>query len=142
MVKAIARAFRWRELLENGTHATIAEIAAAEKINASYVGRVLRLTLLAPGVVEAIRGGRQPTDLQLEDLLRRCAVDWRCGSAHDSGHLVGEACLAVYSFGPRYDDCAGICGASGAVVWDPPATAGSLSLNLLGCSSPVASRTG
>jgi hypothetical protein len=33
MVKAIARAFRWREMLENGTHATIAEIAAAEKIN-------------------------------------------------------------------------------------------------------------
>jgi hypothetical protein len=47
MVKAIARAFRWREMLENSAHATIAEIAAAEKINASYVGRVLRLTLLA-----------------------------------------------------------------------------------------------
>ena len=44
MVKAIARAFRWRGMLENGTHATIAEIAAAEKINESYVGRVLRLT--------------------------------------------------------------------------------------------------
>ena len=48
MVKAIAWAFRWREMLENGTHATIAEIAVAEKINASYAGRVLRLTLLAP----------------------------------------------------------------------------------------------
>ena len=44
MVKAIARAFRWREMLENGTYATIAEIAAAEKINETYVGRVLRLT--------------------------------------------------------------------------------------------------
>ena len=42
MVRAIARAFRWREMLENGTHATIAEIAAAEKINETYVGRVLR----------------------------------------------------------------------------------------------------
>lgn len=51
MVKAIARAFRWREMLENGTHATIAEIAVAEKINASYAGRVLRLTLLAPDIV-------------------------------------------------------------------------------------------
>jgi hypothetical protein len=48
MVKAIARAFRWRKLLETGTHTTVAEIAAAEKINASYVGRVLRLTLLSP----------------------------------------------------------------------------------------------
>jgi hypothetical protein len=76
MVKAIARAFRWREMLENGTHATIAEIASAEKINASYVGRVLRLTLLAPDIVEAILGGRQPTGLQLENLLERFPVGW------------------------------------------------------------------
>jgi DNA-binding IscR family transcriptional regulator len=61
MVKAIARAFRWRALLEDGTHATISEIAAAEKINESYVGRVLRLTLLAPDTVEAIwTGGSRP----------------------------------------------------------------------------------
>jgi hypothetical protein len=77
MVKAVARAFRWREMLENGTHATIAEIADAEKINESYVGRVLRLTLLAPDIVEAILGGRQPTGLQLEDLLQRFPVGWR-----------------------------------------------------------------
>ncbi len=76
MVKAIARAFRWRDMLENGTHATIAEIAAAEKINESYVGRVLRLTLLAPDIIEAILGGRQPAELQLDDLLRRFPVGW------------------------------------------------------------------
>jgi hypothetical protein len=58
MVKVIARAFRWREMLENGTHATIAEIAAAEKINGSFVGRVLRLTLLASDIVEAVLNGR------------------------------------------------------------------------------------
>ena len=43
-----ARAFRWRKLLETGVLATVEEIAAAKKINASYVGRVLRLALLAP----------------------------------------------------------------------------------------------
>ena len=69
-------AFRWREMLETGTHATIAEIAAAEKINESFVGRVLRLTLLAPDIVEAILGGRQPADLQLELLLRPVPSDW------------------------------------------------------------------
>ena len=42
----------------DGTYATIREIAAAEKINESYVGRVLRLTLLAPDIVEAILDGR------------------------------------------------------------------------------------
>jgi hypothetical protein len=50
-------------MLENGTHTTIAEMAAAEKINESYVGRVLRLTLLAPDIVEAILGGRQPAEV-------------------------------------------------------------------------------
>jgi hypothetical protein len=76
MVKAIARAFRWREMLENGTHATIAEIAAVEKINESYVGRVLRLTLLAPAIVEAILGGRQPADLTLAALMKPFAIGW------------------------------------------------------------------
>jgi hypothetical protein len=77
MVKAIARAFRWREMLENGTHATITEIAAAEKINESYVGRVLRLTLLAPDIVEAILNGRQPIELTLAVLIRQFPVGWR-----------------------------------------------------------------
>src|ERR1044072_7936982 len=48
MVKALARAFRWRELLEKGSYATIVEIAEEEQINESYVSRLLRLTLLAP----------------------------------------------------------------------------------------------
>ena len=41
MIKAIARAFRWRDMLENGTYCTVREIAAAEKINETYIGRVL-----------------------------------------------------------------------------------------------------
>lgn len=76
MVKAIARAFRWREMLENGTYATIAEIAVAEKINDSYVGRVLRLTLLAPDIVEAILNGQQPAGLQLPALMKPLPIDW------------------------------------------------------------------
>src|SRR5947208_1715847 len=76
MVKAIARAFRWREMLENGTHATIAEVAAAEKINESYVSRVLRLTLLAPEIVEQMLGGRQPAKMTLAGLMRPFPVRW------------------------------------------------------------------
>src|SRR4051812_17360360 len=77
MVKAIARAFRWREMLEGGEYATIREIAAAEKINETYVGRVLRLTLLAPDVVEAVLAGRQPPNMQLDIVLQRFSVEWR-----------------------------------------------------------------
>ena len=76
MVKAIARAFRWRAMLENGKHATIAEIAAAEKINESYVGRVLRPTLLAPDIVEAIVGGRQPAKMTLAVLMQPLPLEW------------------------------------------------------------------
>ena len=70
------RLFRCLEMLENGTHATIAQIAAAEKINESYVGRVLRLTLLASDIVEAIVGGRQPTEMTLAVLMRPITVVW------------------------------------------------------------------
>lgn len=76
VVKAIARAFRWREMLESGRCATIAEIAAAEKINESYVGRILRLTLLSPDIVQAILNGQQPAELQLDTLMRRFPILW------------------------------------------------------------------
>jgi hypothetical protein len=76
MIKAIARAFRWRRQLETGTHTSVAEIAKAEKINDSYVGRILRLTLLAPEIVEAIVNGRQPPQITLAVLMRPFPVEW------------------------------------------------------------------
>ena len=76
MIKAIARGFRWRKLLETGVYGTIDEIAKAEKINPSYVSRVLRLTLLAPSIVEAILDGRQPADLTLSVLMQPFGVLW------------------------------------------------------------------
>jgi hypothetical protein len=75
MVKAIARAYRWRGMLEHGVYASITELAAAEKINQSYVCRVLRLTLLAPALVEAILDGRHPSRLQLRTLLNSFPSD-------------------------------------------------------------------
>jgi hypothetical protein len=91
MVKAIARAFRWRGMLEGGRYATIREIAEGEKINESYVGRVLRLTLLAPDIVDALLAGRQPPNMQLDHALQRFSVDWRSqqkelGGAPRSSH--------------------------------------------------------
>ena len=76
MIKAIARGFRWRKLLETGVYGTIEEIAAAEKINSSYVSRLLRMTLLAPYIVEAILDGRQPTKVTLAVLMRPFPVAW------------------------------------------------------------------
>ena len=76
LIKAVARAFRWRRLLETGRFTTINELAAAEKINSSYVSRVLRLTLLAPDIVEAILDGRQREGVTLPALMQPFPVDW------------------------------------------------------------------
>ena len=76
MFKALARGFRWRKLLETGVYGTIEEIAAAEKINSSYVSRLLRMTLLAPDIVEAILDGRQPAEMTLAVLMRPFPVGW------------------------------------------------------------------
>jgi hypothetical protein len=76
MVKAIARAFRWRELLEDGSYGTITELAAAEQIDHSYVGRIMRLTLLAPDIVETIVAGRQSEAIILTDLMQAAPPEW------------------------------------------------------------------
>jgi hypothetical protein len=76
MLKAIARAFRWRDMLESGECGTIREIATVEKINETYVGRVLRLTLLAPDIIEATVNGRLPAGLQLDRLMQRFPISW------------------------------------------------------------------
>ena len=77
LVKALARAFRWRHLLESGTYGTIDEIAKSEKINPSYVSRVLRMTLLAPEIVEAILEGRQAETVTLARLMKVVPVVWK-----------------------------------------------------------------
>ena len=76
MVKALARAFRWQALLENGTYGCIEDIARCEKIGASFVSRIVRLALLAPDIVEAIIDGKQPAHLTLGQLMKPIPVDW------------------------------------------------------------------
>src|SRR3954454_1151696 len=76
MVKALARAHRWKRMLEMGEFSTAKELAAAEKINPSYLGRVLRLVLLAPDLAERILDGTQPSGLQLDRLFMAFPVEW------------------------------------------------------------------
>ena len=81
MVKAPARAFRWQRMLDDGVCGTIEELARRERVNRGYLSRVLRLTLLAPDVVEAILDGRQPDGTRLEDLLDGFPMEWE-GQRH------------------------------------------------------------
>ncbi len=76
LVKALARAHRWKRLLESGRYASLAELAAAESIDRSYLAKTLRLTLLAPDIVEAVLDGRQPADIGLPTLLGPLPSVW------------------------------------------------------------------
>jgi hypothetical protein len=76
LVKALARAFRWKRMLESGEFATIAELAEREAIAPSYMTRVLRLTLLAPDVVEAILDGKHGPEVTLGRVLEPLPVEW------------------------------------------------------------------
>jgi hypothetical protein len=77
LLKAIVRAHRWREMLESGEYSSAADLAKAEKVNASYLSRILRLTLLGPEIVEAIIVGKQPPMMQVDDLLKPVPAQWQ-----------------------------------------------------------------
>ena len=76
LIKALARAFRWKRLLESGEFATIAELAEREGIAPSYMTRVLRLTLLSPDIVEAILDGKQGPEVTLVRVLEPFPANW------------------------------------------------------------------
>lgn len=76
LIKALARAFRWKRMLESGEFASISELAEREGIAFTYMARVLRLTLLAPDIVDAILDGRQGPELTLARVLEPFPVEW------------------------------------------------------------------
>jgi hypothetical protein len=75
IVKALARAHRWKAMLESGEYSSLTELAKSENINLSYLCRMLRLTLLAPDMVEALLDGKR-SRLQLADFLRPLPINW------------------------------------------------------------------
>ncbi len=77
LIKALARAFRWKRMLESGEFATVKELARHEGIASSYMTRVLRLTLLAPDIVEAILDGKQGAVVTLARVLEPFPVEWQ-----------------------------------------------------------------
>jgi hypothetical protein len=74
LVKALARAWRWQGMLEEGRYASLRELAEAERVSLSYISRILRLTLLAPDIVERILDGRPAP--HLAELMQPFPVAW------------------------------------------------------------------
>ena len=82
LVKALARAWRWQRLLDTGLYNSVTEISEAEKINKSYVSRILRLALLAPDIVETILAGGTDHAMLLERLERPLPIEWEGQRGH------------------------------------------------------------
>ena len=77
LVKALARAWRWQRMLDEGVYTSVSEIGDTENISKSYVSRILRLALLAPDIIEAILGGRVDQSLMLERLEGPLPASWK-----------------------------------------------------------------
>jgi hypothetical protein len=131
LVKALARAWRWQKLLDDGVYASVSEIGDAENISKSYVSRILRLALLAPDIVDAILAGRADQSLMLERLERPLPASWE-----EQRRLLGHA-PPEPTFARARDMCMPISGAdtakhavqrstpsrSGQMIWaTPPST--------------------
>jgi hypothetical protein len=76
IAKALGRAHRWKAMLESGEYGSMTELAKAEKINLSYLCRLLRLTLLAPDIAEELLDGKYACRFQISDLLRSMPMIW------------------------------------------------------------------
>ena len=77
LVKALARAFRWKRMLDEGRYTSVRELADGEGVKPSYAAGIVRLTLLAPDFVEAILDGRQASGMSLDQLLKSFPADWQ-----------------------------------------------------------------
>lgn len=82
LVKALARAFRYQRMLDEGRYASITEMAAAERIERGYLGSLLRLTLLAPDIVEAVLDGHSLYQRSLPQLLESISTSWERQREH------------------------------------------------------------
>jgi hypothetical protein len=81
LVKALARAFRYQRMLDEGRYSSITEMAEAERLDRGYMGRLLQLTLLAPDIVEAVLDGRGPS-LDLPHGIEPWPAGWCSQEAH------------------------------------------------------------
>jgi hypothetical protein len=76
LIKALARTYRWKKMLDEGRYGTVTELAAGERLDRGYLGKILMLTLLAPDIVEAIMDGRQSAELGVHVLRQGFPVEW------------------------------------------------------------------
>jgi hypothetical protein len=96
LIKALARAFRWKRLLEMGHYSSITELAVAEDVTESYLCRILRLTLLSPTLVEAVLDGNPNAVPPLQKLIQPFPAEWKLQEAMLNRHQVARKRVANF----------------------------------------------
>lgn len=91
LIKALARAHRWKKMLDEGRYGSVSALAAGEELDRGYLGKIPMLTLLAPDIVEAILDGRQPAELGVHVVREGFPVEWgkqriALAQCHSHGH--------------------------------------------------------
>lgn len=76
-ISALGKAFSWQRMLDDGKYATPKELAKKENVEVTHMYRVMRLTLLAPDIIEAVLNGTQPRTLTLQNVVRGFPVSWQ-----------------------------------------------------------------
>lgn len=76
-ISALGKAFFWQRMLDEGKYESPKELAEKEKIEVTHMYRVMRLTLLAPDIIEAVLNGKQPRTLTLQNVVRGFPISWQ-----------------------------------------------------------------
>ena len=76
LVVALARAHRWQRLLDEGKFQSVSDLVREIGLDVSFAARLLRLTLLAPDIVEAILVGEELSGLSLTMLTKQMSTQW------------------------------------------------------------------
>ena len=76
-ISALGKAFSWQRMLDEGKYQTPKELAEKEKVEVTHMNRVMRLTLLAPDIIEAVLNGKQPRTLTLQNVVRGFPISWQ-----------------------------------------------------------------
>lgn len=69
MIKAFAKAYQWKAMLDEKKISSLAEISRKENVTTAYVSKVFNLNFIAPEIVKKIFNGTQPRSLKLQDMI-------------------------------------------------------------------------
>jgi site-specific DNA recombinase len=82
IMKAVVSGHRYQDMLDRDQNLTIKTLAQQEKLDHGYIAKSIRMTQLAPDIIEAILNGKQPHSLSLTDFMKPFPNGWDAQRKH------------------------------------------------------------